>query len=773
MKDLQFAGFRIDGSRRQLLRGVEAIALPSKAFDLLSYMAANPGRLLSKDELLRAVWPDSFVEESNLTQNVFLLRRALKGGAQNAILTVPGRGYQFAARVAEVMREEMLERSSPVAGVEFMLDAASSRVIYQEETEESVSLRRSPLGLAIAGVTLLAVGVAGWLGWERWQDHVGGPPVQVVLADLEGGTGDAILDRTLNNVMRLELAQSPFVTVVPVATVQTTLAQMTRKPGDLLTASLAREVCERAASQAVLSGTVARAGAGYVLTEQAINCVDGSVVAAYHREVAGAEQLPAAIQKAAATIRHGLGESRRTISRFDAPLLPVTTGSLDALKDFTQASILTQRGHMPEAIELLKQAVQLDPKFATAYLNLSLLSTATLANDDAVRYVQKAYELREASTEPTRFFILARYHSLITQDLYEALRNYQAWVNLYPRSPQPWSGLQNVNFELGRYQDSLVAARQAQHLLPDNAAALKSLADAEMRTGNLAAAQKTCELALSKGLDVEIIRYLLYRIARLEGNDELLQAQERWLKDHPDSPVLLINEGESALSQGQFAVAGEKFEAMSKAFAARGQSGAGVALMQRMALAYAELGQPERARELLHRAPVGDTEEELLTLIDIGEGTAAEAQLKKSLAVHPQSTVLTQDTGPIVRGKLAMISGRPLEAIRQLESTRNFTGQGVRGFYMRGLADMQAGQFTQAEAEFRGTFAHPEIDPFAFELPMARLQLARALAAEGKSEAATQAYQEFLERWKNADSGSATLKSARAELASLSARHQL
>ena len=95
MKDLQFGEFRIDLSRRQLRRGEEPLALPGKAFDLLVYMAANAGRLLPKSELLTAVWPDAFVEESNLTQNVFLLRKAL--GADSPILTVPGRGYQFTA----------------------------------------------------------------------------------------------------------------------------------------------------------------------------------------------------------------------------------------------------------------------------------------------------------------------------------------------------------------------------------------------------------------------------------------------------------------------------------------------------------------------------------------------------------------------------------------------------------------------------------------------------------------------------------------------------
>lgn len=99
-----FDDFQLDPGRLLLVRDRQPVPLPPKAVALLSLFAANPGRLLTKDELLSGVWPDSVVEESNLTQYVFLLRKALgqTKGDRRYIVTVPGRGYRFTASIRAV-----------------------------------------------------------------------------------------------------------------------------------------------------------------------------------------------------------------------------------------------------------------------------------------------------------------------------------------------------------------------------------------------------------------------------------------------------------------------------------------------------------------------------------------------------------------------------------------------------------------------------------------------------------------------------------------------
>src|SRR5271170_1477399 len=97
----RFGPFDLDADQRVVRRDGTKIPLPPKAFDVLLYMVRNPLRLLTKEELLRAIWPDSFVEEGNLTQNIFLLRKALTPDGEDVryIVTIPGRGYQFGSTV--------------------------------------------------------------------------------------------------------------------------------------------------------------------------------------------------------------------------------------------------------------------------------------------------------------------------------------------------------------------------------------------------------------------------------------------------------------------------------------------------------------------------------------------------------------------------------------------------------------------------------------------------------------------------------------------------
>src|SRR5436305_236422 len=98
-----FGEIRVDVQNRVLRRGEEPIALTPKAFDVLMLLMQHSGEVVSKDELIQSVWPDSFVEESNLTQTVFMLRKALgETSGQRYILTVQGRGYRFAPDVKTI-----------------------------------------------------------------------------------------------------------------------------------------------------------------------------------------------------------------------------------------------------------------------------------------------------------------------------------------------------------------------------------------------------------------------------------------------------------------------------------------------------------------------------------------------------------------------------------------------------------------------------------------------------------------------------------------------
>ena len=131
---IRFEGFELRPAARALTFNGQVVGLRSKTFDLLVYLAQHPQQVVTKDELMAALWPDSFVEESNLTQHVFLLRKALaENGHDRIVVTVPGKGYQFTAAVEALPLHAERPRSA-----ELRMSAVQSvtRMVIEAEEED-------------------------------------------------------------------------------------------------------------------------------------------------------------------------------------------------------------------------------------------------------------------------------------------------------------------------------------------------------------------------------------------------------------------------------------------------------------------------------------------------------------------------------------------------------------------------------------------------------------------------------------------------------------
>jgi Tol biopolymer transport system component/DNA-binding winged helix-turn-helix (wHTH) protein len=154
----EFGPFRLDAAERVLRRGEQEIPLPPKVFETLLVLVEHSGHILEKDELMKTLWPDTFVEESSLAQNVFLLRKALgeSGSSQRFIETIPRRGYRF---VAEVRVGHENEAALTVR------ERAETRVIIEEE--ERASFPRWKVTASIAALALAALALAGAYAFRR------------------------------------------------------------------------------------------------------------------------------------------------------------------------------------------------------------------------------------------------------------------------------------------------------------------------------------------------------------------------------------------------------------------------------------------------------------------------------------------------------------------------------------------------------------------------------------------------------------------------------
>jgi Tol biopolymer transport system component/DNA-binding winged helix-turn-helix (wHTH) protein len=161
----RFGPFIFDGAERSMRRDGQVVPLTPKAFDLLAAFVEQPGRLLSKDELLKKVWPDTFVEESNLAYHVFVVRKALGEPTENStyIETVPKRGYRFTAPVVD---ESVEAGDARPASAEAPAVAASLPPIPDRSTSQATAFS-FPRRLGIVAIVLLPAILLYIGAWSR------------------------------------------------------------------------------------------------------------------------------------------------------------------------------------------------------------------------------------------------------------------------------------------------------------------------------------------------------------------------------------------------------------------------------------------------------------------------------------------------------------------------------------------------------------------------------------------------------------------------------
>jgi DNA-binding winged helix-turn-helix (wHTH) protein/tetratricopeptide (TPR) repeat protein len=766
---LHFEGYVIDRSR-WTLRWLDEppIALSRKSFDVLLYLVDHRSRVVGKDELLSALWPGQIVEESNLTQHIFLLRKALARHASGAkiIETVAGRGYRFSAP---------LEVSGSVSP-ELIIGATESvtRVTVEEveiEPDEPRPLLSGEKRRGRLAVLALLAGVllgAAWFGWQLWQNHTGGSPVQVLLTPMQGSTGDIVLDRSLVDAMRIDFVQSPFVSVVSAATIRSTLAEMKQNPNETVNPDAAREVCERTNSQAVLHGTIARNGQHYLLTEEATSCVNGETLAAATAEAAKPEDLPHSIDAIAASLRRKLGESRRSIARFNAPLFPVNTASLEALKAYSEAERMADQGDFRHAITLMQQAIGADSEFATAYSSLGSYYASIGDFDNERSIMQKAYALRDSASAPTRFGIIARYNTITTGDLFEAERTYQSWTELYPNSGTAWNRLGIVQRDLGKHAQAAASGARALILRPKALGLYFNLSIDQLHAGDIQAARDTCDRAIAKGLDGEQIRNTYFKIAYLLGDAELLKVQREWFAIHPDAFYHTLAEATVAIAEGRLTdshqLIGQAIDVMRR----KDLGNLADTMTKIMGVAAIDAGDAEYGTALFRSVPVNpQVGSELLGLAESGDLVAARAGLAQMQKDHPRDTLWNLVWGPMVGAEIAVRDHRPADAAALYANDRLIDSRDLEMSTRRGNAFLAAGKPNLAEKAFREAIEHQYLDPIAVDYPLAWLGLGRALSGEGDAAGAKEAYQHFFTLWTHADANAVRLQQARSEFADL------
>jgi DNA-binding winged helix-turn-helix (wHTH) protein/tetratricopeptide (TPR) repeat protein len=727
----------------------------------------NRNRLVRKQELLDKVWQDAMVTENALTRVIGLLRKALNDDSHvpRFIETVPTAGYRFIAKVTVLEESHIVEPMTPMATT----SAGAER-------GKGTGAKKWILASVVA---LLAV-VASYFFFGHRRGVLTEKDT-VVLADFDNSTGDPVFDGTLRRGMAVQLEQSPFLSLIPDDRIEQVLREMGQPADARLTPAIAREICERTSSAAVLDGSIASLGSQYVLGLRAKDCKSGKVLAEEQVQAARKEDVLNALDQMAGKFRTEVGESLATVEKYDTPLSEATTSSLDALKAYSLGSNKLSAGANTESLPFFSRAVELDPNFAAAYGAMSWAYNNQREPELSAKSIRKAYELREKVSERERLWIEGNYYWHGTGELEKAVSSVELFQQTYPRDSSAHNELGNLYKRLGNHEKSVEESREALRLNPNAAVYYQNLGADLVSLNRLDEAEVVYKLSDERNLPYVGRPKSLYLLAFLKGDqarmaqlaasvtgkrsaeDAMLGAQadtEAWYGRLKAARVFTRRAMDSALNSG------------AKETAAGYQVTA--------ALFEANSGEWEQGRidanAAVKLAPNRDVRAmAALALAQAGDTASAEKLAAKLDQDFPLDTLVQRYWLPTIRAAIAYQRKDPRRAIELLEvanpielaGATNISNSGLWPVYVRGEAHLMLHDGNRAAAEFQKYIDHGGIVRNSQIGMLARLGLARAYAMQGDTTKARTAYQDFFTLWKDADPDIPILKQAKEEYAKL------
>src|SRR6266850_769610 len=522
----RFGQFMLDPGRRTLSRANSLVSLTPKAFDVLLFLAQNPNRLVTKEELLQAVWGDTFVEEGNLTQYIYHLRKALGDNPEDArlIVTISRKGYQFTADVTVAKAANTaIQAAVQVSTAERSL--ANTQPILGSPADKAVP--KAPKNwrkVAVVGASAAFLAVVCFASWR----HFGGmtPPrsqkIMLAVLPFENLTGDpnkeyladGLTEETISQLGRLNPEQLGVIARTSV---------MGYKHKDVRVDQIGRDL----SVQYVLETSLRESGDHLRLTAQLIQVKDQTHLWSKDYDYAAKDTLNVEDEVAKAVAREirvrltsqqqgDLARSRPVNPEaFDAYLQGYYHWQLEADKDTDLAA------------KYFERATQIDPSYALAWVWLSRArnwqaNEGLIPMEEGRRLSREAIE-RALALNPNLAAAhaqMGRIKQQVDYDWAGADASFQRAVALEPANAE------NIGFAawsaaiFGRFDEALELNRRAANLDPQNADSWGRLASAEFFMGQLDQSAADGKKALELNPDASSDSYTLSLIDLLQGRPQ-------------------------------------------------------------------------------------------------------------------------------------------------------------------------------------------------------------------------------------------------------------
>jgi TolB-like protein/DNA-binding winged helix-turn-helix (wHTH) protein/Flp pilus assembly protein TadD len=482
-----FGPFRLDAAQRLLFRDDQLIPLPPKSAEALIFLVTNHGRLIEKDELMKAVWPDTFVEEANLTVHISGLRKVLQDGSngETYIETVPRRGYRFVAEVFE-----------PPRAADAQASTASGKATSTPPLRAS---HRKTIWIAITACALIValVGVHYFRKLPLASRQVHAVAV-LPLENLSGDPSQEYLADGITEALVTDLAQIHSLRVISRTSAMTYKGTKKRLP----------EIARELNVDAVVEGSIVRSGDRLQVTAQLINApADAHLWAqTYQGNVRDLLTLQNRVSQA---IVREVGATLTPDEKLRLTTLRVVNP--DSHETYLQGRYYWNKRtpeNLGKAMDLFESATRLDPNSAEAYAAMATAYMSMLGSDQfppremeekARAAAEKALALDDSMGEPHATFAMLKavqeydwktsdaeferaeeldpsyvvahhWHAFMLSSRRrdgEAFAEIQKAHELDPRNPGETTALAFVLYWSRKYPECIQAASQALELAPD------------------------------------------------------------------------------------------------------------------------------------------------------------------------------------------------------------------------------------------------------------------------------------------------------------------
>ncbi len=632
--------------------------------------------------------------------------------------------------------------------------------------------RRFTYAIAAGACVLLIAG--GVLLWQRLRK----PPLTdkdvVVLADFANTTGDSMFDGALRTALSIQLEQSPFLKIMDDRTMRAGLVFMGRSPEERITSQVAREICEREADKAMLSGAIASLGKTYAISLEATNCRTGETLAREQVEAEDKEHVLKAVGTAAMRLRAKLGESLASIQKMNYNFERATTASLEAFQAYGLGEAQRDQGSYLAAVPFYQHATEIDPNFAMAYARMAVMYSNSGDRQQGIKYAKKAYSLIDRVTEKERLYITSEYDNYVLGDLEKTTEAYQLYARTYPRDVTPHVNLGVQYSNSGQYEKAIQEYQEAVRVDPRVSTSYGNLVVDYIFIDKFDEAKAMAAKAFAQKLESPTIHFELLRMAYIQNDSAAEQNEIQWAIGKPQEYMSLEVQAQNAYYLGQRRKAKEFMGRAIDLAKRHDLSAVAAGYLAGDAALDAIYGDCDAARAEA-RAAMALADQDTLAAISpaaaafgfCGDTPQAQKIADEISKQSPTDTLWNMVFIPTIQASIELKRDQPVKAIEILTVSAPYErGLGRETVYLRGLAHLRARHGTEAAAEFQKILDQKGAywGPF---YSLAYAGLARAEVLAGDKAKAKKAYQDFLAIWKDADSDLPILAETRKEYAAL------